>query len=316
MTPRRPARRATGTGPRTGAGRFGGPGTAKEEAVVIEVDGLSYTYRGGSRPTVRDVSFRVGPGEVFGFLGPSGAGKSTVQKILTGRLEPFEGTVRVLGRDVAGRGADYYEEIGVGFELPNLFMKLTGRENLRFFASFYRSTADLTGLLARVGLDEHADRRVEDYSKGMKMRLCFVRALLHDPRVLFLDEPTSGLDPVNARLLKDMVQEQRRRGKAVFLTTHNMHDAEELCDRVAFFVDGTVRRTGAPKELCAQDSRRHVVVEYRQDGVLAVKEFPLDRLGTDEAFLDVLRRHELVSVHSRERSLEDVFVAATGRKLT
>ncbi|MBW1597679.1 ABC transporter ATP-binding protein [Streptomyces sp. JJ38] len=283
---------------------------------MIEVDGLTYTYRGGSRPTVRDISFTVGPGEVFGFLGPSGAGKSTVQKILTGRLAPFEGTVRILGRDIRGRGPEYYEDIGVGFELPNLFMKLTARENLRFFASFYRSTADITELLARVGLDADADRRVEDFSKGMKMRLCFVRALLHDPRVLFLDEPTSGLDPVNSRLLKDMVLEQRGRGKSVFLTTHNMHDAEELCDRVAFFVDGEIRLSGAPGELRADGSRRSVVVEYRQDGVVSAKEFALDRLGTDETFVELLRHHELVSVHSRERSLEDVFVTATGRRLS
>jgi fluoroquinolone transport system ATP-binding protein len=283
---------------------------------VIEVDGLSYTYRGGTRPTVRDVSFTVEPGEIFGFLGPSGAGKSTVQKILTGQLESFEGSVRVLGCDVAGRGVEYYEEIGVGFELPNLFMKLTARENLRFFASFYRSAVNLVELLARVGLDKDADRRVEDFSKGMKMRLCFVRALLHDPRVLFLDEPTSGLDPVNARLLKDMVVEQRRSGKSVFLTTHNMHDAEELCDRVAFFVDGSIRRSGAPRELCAQKAQRSVVVEYRQDGRIASQSFPLERLGTNEAFQDLLRGRELVSVHSQEQSLEDVFVAATGRKLT
>nr|ALD83689.1 ATP binding protein [Streptomyces sp. CNH365] len=288
----------------------------EEEAVVIEVEGLSYTYRGGTRPTVKDVSFTVGPGEIFGFLGPSGAGKSTVQKIITGQLESFEGSVRVLGRDVAGRGVEYYEEIGVGFELPNLFMKLTARENLRFFASFYRSSVDILELLAQVGLDGDADRRVEDFSKGMKMRLCFVRALLHDPQVLFLDEPTSGLDPVNSRLLKDMVVEQSRRGKSVFLTTHNMHDAEELCDRVAFFVEGSIRQIGAPRDLCALPDERTVVVEYRQDGTVASRKFPLDRLGTDTAFLELLREREVVSVHSQEQSLEDVFVAATGRKLT
>lgn len=283
---------------------------------LIDVEGLSYTYRGSSRPTVRDISFRVRPGEVFGFLGPSGAGKSTVQKILTGQLDSFDGEVRVNGQDVAGCGAEYYEHIGVGFELPNLFMKLTARENLRFFASFYRSSVDPVELLARVGLDADADRRVEDYSKGMKMRLCFIRALLHDPQVLFLDEPTSGLDPVNARLLKDIILEQRERGKAVFLTTHNMHDADELCDQVAFFVDGTIRRSGSPRQLRTQDSARTVVVEFREGDSLASKEFPLNGLGTDGAFLDLLRTRELMSVHSREESLEDVFVAATGRKLT
>lgn len=285
-------------------------------ATVIEVDGLSYTYRAASRPAVSDVAFTVGAGQIFGLLGPSGAGKSTIQRILTGQLDSYEGTVRVLGQDLAGRGAGYYEDIGVGFELPNHFVKLTARENLRFFASFYRSTLDPDELLARLGLEDAADQRVEEFSKGMKMRLCFVRAILHDPQVLFLDEPTSGMDPVNARLLKDMVVDQRDHGKTVLLTTHNMHDAAELCDQVGFFVDGTIREIGAPKDLTARGSVRSVVVEYRTGGEVMSDEFGIDELGENETFLRVLREHEVVSIHSQEQTLEDVFIATTGRKLT
>jgi fluoroquinolone transport system ATP-binding protein len=282
---------------------------------VIEVENLTFAYRGTQGAAVRDVSFNVAAGEIFGFLGPSGAGKSTIQKILTGLLRSYEGRVRILGSEVSSRGPEYYEDIGVGFELPNHFMKLTALENLRFFASFYRAPADPLALLARVGLEDVAHRRVEDFSKGMKMRLCFVRALLHEPRVLFLDEPTSGLDPVNARMLKDIVVEEKERGTTIFLTTHNMHDAEQLCDRVAFLVDGEIRRSGEPKVLVGEGARRTVLVTYREGNELLSREFPLDGLDADREFLELLRRRDVVSLHSQESSLEDVFVEATGRRL-
>lgn len=282
---------------------------------MIEVEGLSYKYPGNDHLAVNDVSFCVQPGEIFGFLGPSGAGKSTTQKILTGLLKSYTGTVRILGEDLRHQGREYYERIGVGFELPNHFAKLSALENLRFFASFYGKTVDPVGLLARVGLERDVHQRVEKFSKGMKMRLCFVRALLHSPEVLFLDEPTSGLDPVNARVLKDMVVEQAEQGRTIFLTTHNMHDAEELCDRVAFLVDGAIKRIGAPGELRAAESTRRVVVKYRKGDIAGTQEFNLDHLGDDPEFIELLRQEELISIHSREPSLDDIFIATTGRRL-
>lgn len=282
---------------------------------MIEVERLAFGYRPGQL-TVRDVSFTVKPGEIFGFLGPSGAGKSTTQKVIIGLLKPYEGSVRVLGREVREQGPDYYQSIGVGFELPNHFVKLTAMENLRFFASFYAATADPRELLERVGLGDDADQRVEQFSKGMKVRLNFVRALLHDPQVLFLDEPTSGLDPVNARLLKDIVLEQRERGKSIFLTTHNMADADELCDQVAFIVDGEIRRVGSPAQLRIEGGRREIRVQFRDDGEIRSAEFPLDDLGRQEDFLALIRERELVTVHSEEATLEDVFIQTTGRRLT
>ena len=292
-------------------------GTESSQAeAMITVEHLSYRYPGGSCPAVRGISFQVKPGEIFGFLGPSGAGKSTTQKVLIGLLSPYEGEVRVLGQPLRAQGPQYYEQIGVGFELPNHFAKLTAMENLRFFASFYSATVDPRELLARVGLVEAADQRVEEFSKGMRMRLSFVRALLHDPRVLFLDEPTSGLDPVNARLLKEMIREQRERGKCVFLTTHNMHDADELCDRVAFMVDGEIRQIGSPKELRATSGEGRVEVTYREGDLIRSAEFPLNGLADETDFLGILRDREIVSLHSQEISLEDVFVQTTGRRLT
>lgn len=286
-------------------------------AKAVEAHQLIYSYPGSDEPTVRGVSFEVGKGEIFGFLGPSGAGKSTTQRILVGTLKGFEGTARVLGRDLRDVGPEYYEHIGVGFELPNHYSKLTALENLRFFASFYsRGTREPRELLALVGLLEHAGKRVEDFSKGMKMRLNFVRAIMHDPEVLFLDEPTSGLDPVNARVIKDIIIDQRRLGKTIFLTTHNMHDAEELCDRVAFIVDGRIKLIDAPMRLRTGERLRRVLVEYTVDGELMSQEFPLDGLGRNGAFLDLLRDHEVISLHSQEPTLEDLFIQATGRRLS
>ena len=282
---------------------------------MIEVESLSYTYPGTEAPTVKGISFTLGKGEILGFLGPSGSGKSTTQKVLTGILSPFVGDVRVFGQDLRGKGPEYYERIGVGFELPNHFMKLTARENLRFFASFYSKPRDPMELLGMVGLGEHANRRVEHFSKGMKMRLNFARAILHNPSILFLDEPTNGLDPVNARMMKDIVLEQRERGMSVFLTTHNMHDAEELCDQVAFLVDGEIIKLGHPKELRSQDSRRRLIVEYVEDERPCLREFSLDDLVDNQEFLELLRHRKLVSIHSQEPSLEDIFVATTGRGL-
>ena len=174
-------------------------------AEVIRVRGLTFTYPKSTQPAVRGMDFSVGRGEIFGFLGPSGAGKSTTQKLLIGLLRGHGGEAVVWGKDPLAWGPDYYQRIGVSFELPNHYQKLTGLENLRFFASLYDGeTQDPIALLDAVGLADDANTRVGKYSKGMQMRLTFVRALLNDPELLFLDEPTSGLDPVNARKVKNI----------------------------------------------------------------------------------------------------------------
>jgi fluoroquinolone transport system ATP-binding protein len=191
----------------------------------------------------------VGRGEIFGFLGPSGAGKSTTQKLLIGLLHNHGGEAAVWGRDPLDWGPDYYERIGVSFELPNHYQKLTGLENLRFFASLYGgATLDPMELLDAVGLADDAHTRVGKYSKGMQMRLTFARSLINDPDLLFLDEPTSGLDPVNARKVKNMILDLKARGRTVFFTTHDMATADGLCDRVAFVVDGTIVASDRPAE--------------------------------------------------------------------
>jgi len=285
---------------------------------VIEVRGLTFTYPRSSAPTLRGMDFAVGRGEIFGFLGPSGAGKSTTQKLLTGLLRGHGGQLTVWGRDPCDWGHGYYERIGVSFELPNHYQKLTGLENLSFFASIYGgATADPMQLLTVLGLADDAHTRVGKYSKGMQVRLTFARSLINDPELLFLDEPTSGLDPVNARTVKDMIAGLKAHGRTVFLTTHDMATADELCDRVAFVVDGTIVALDTPAELKIARSKRRVRVEYRGDhGDLEVAEFPMDTLADNPGFHAVLRDRHVETIHSTEASLDDVFVEITGRRLT
>jgi fluoroquinolone transport system ATP-binding protein len=285
---------------------------------VIRVRGLTFTYPKSTEPAVRGMDFSVGRGEIFGFLGPSGAGKSTTQKLLIGLLRGHGGEAAVWGKDPLAWGPDYYQRIGVSFELPNHYQKLTGLENLRFFASLYDvDTLDPMELLDAVGLADDANTRVAKYSKGMQMRLTFARSLVNDPELLFLDEPTSGLDPVNARKVKNIVLDLKARGRTIFLTTHDMATADELCDSVAFVVDGEIVALNTPAELKIARSQRVVRVEYRgSNGALETAEFGLDGLADDAGFHAVLRDNQVATIHSREASLDDVFVEVTGRRLT
>ncbi|MDJ0864763.1 MAG: ABC transporter ATP-binding protein [Myxococcota bacterium] len=284
---------------------------------VIRVRSLRFTYPGADAATVCGIDFEVARGEIFGFLGPSGAGKSTTQKVLIGLLPEFAGEARVLDRDLRGLAPDYYEEVGVSFEVPNLFQKLTARENLRYFASLYAGATEAPeALLERVGLQADGNVRVGQFSKGMKVRLGFARALLNRPRLLFLDEPTAGLDPVNAQRVKDEIRAAREAGCTVFLTTHDMAAADQLCDRVAFMVDGSLATIDSPRELKLRHGRRSVRVEYRDDGRLYTRDFELAGLGRDAEFAALLREREIETIHTQETSLEQVFIDVTGRSLT
>ena len=283
---------------------------------MIEVTGLGFAYPGAAQPAVRDLAFAVEDGEIFGFLGPNGAGKSTTQKVLTGLLRDYVGKVEVLGREVRDWGSDLYEQIGVGFELPVHYGRLTARENLNYFASLYHDeTADPDELLEQVDLLRQADVRVERLSKGMRVRLSFARSILCRPRLLFLDEPTTGLDPVSARRVKDLILQHRARGVTVFLTTHDMATADELCDRVAFLVDGRIALVDSPRALKVRHGEQRVRVEYRVGGTLEQREFPLAGLADNEAFLAALREPSLETIHTQETSLERIFIRVTGREL-
>lgn len=280
---------------------------------MISVKNLKFSYT--RQPFIENMSFEVKDGEIFGFLGPSGAGKSTLQKILTGLLRNYAGSVIVSDAEVKRHDNSFYENIGVDFEFPSLYEKLTARENLKFFSSLYRKQTDIDFLLERVGLLHEANKKVAEYSKGMKSRVNFIKALLHDPILLFLDEPTSGLDPSNAGRIKEMILQEKGKGKTIILTTHNMYDATELCDRVAFIVDGKLRALDTPRNLIMSRGASKVRYTYSQNGREEGREIPLNQTGEDSLLQSLLRENRLLSIHSSEPTLNDIFVEITGRRL-
>jgi fluoroquinolone transport system ATP-binding protein len=278
---------------------------------MIDVDQLTFSYPHTASPTLRGLSFSIGRGEVYGLLGPSGAGKSTTQRILMGLLRGFGGNVRLFGEPVERAGRSLYERIGVSFELPALYLRLTAIENLKLFAALYdRPTLDAREVLAEVDLADAAEQRVDQFSKGMKMRLNLARALLHDPDLLFLDEPTTGQDPARSRTTRDLMRGLKARGKTIFLTTHNMAEAEEVCDRVGFLSKGTIPVTGSPADLKRQFGEPRVDVTAKGLQGLEQHTFPLAALGANDTFQALLRDEAIVSMHSREASLDDVFIQA------
>lgn len=290
---------------------------------MINVEGLTYTYPSGSSPALRELTFDVGKGEVFGFLGPNGAGKTTLQNVLIGLIRGWQGSVRVLDRPLGEWDADYYRSIGVSFEAPNHYLKLTARENLEYFRSLYDGKADtVEEVLAIVGLEDHADKAVGEFSKGMKNRLNFARSLLHRPKLWFLDEPTAGLDPVNAVRIREIIRQRQELGVTTVVTTHDMTTAEIVCDRVAFIIEGQIAVIDAPDALRRRFGSREVEVRWEGAGSEkggadddGAERFPLDGLADNNGFLDALRRPGLSTVHSQEASLEDVFLQVTGRSL-
>lgn len=262
------------------------------------------------------MSFDVKEGEVFGFLGPSGAGKTTTQRLIIGLLRNYLGKIEVLGKERNQWGKDYYENIGVAFDFPNLYTKLTAKENMQLIGAYYKNVCENPDkLLERVGLLPEKDVRVESFSKGMKMRLNFVRSIMHNPRLMFFDEPTSGLDPMNAHIIKEIILEQKRANKTIFLTTHNMTVAEQLCDRVAFIVEGKIVVIGSPKDLMIEHGKRTVKVEFRMNGNTQEQDFDIQNLGENIEFMSILKSAEIKTIHSCEATLEDIFIKLTGRNL-
>lgn len=295
---------------------------------MLLVKNLFFSY--SKKPFIENMNFIVEKGEIFGFLGPSGAGKTTLQKILTGLITSYQGSVKLGGVECREHDNRFYENIGVDFEFSTLYEKLSARQNLEFFSSLYKKrTKNISEMLAGVGLQHDADKKVSDFSKGMKSRLNFVKALLHDPQILFLDEPTSGLDPSNSRLMKDMILQQKGKGKTIFLTTHNMSDAAELCDRVAFIVNGGIKALDSPRNLIMRKGAAKVTYTYLN------QQAPKDEVPLSSAFSDaelrgeclmartsedillsnLIKENRLQSIHSSEPDLNDIFIDVTGRAL-
>lgn len=284
---------------------------------MIAVRNLYHDYEGNGRYAVKDVSFTIEKGQIFGFLGPSGAGKSTVQNIMIGLLPLQQGGITLNGRPVQGLQASFFNQIGVSFEHPNLYTKLTGYENLKYYAGLFDvPTADPLQLLEMVGLKEDAHKRAASYSKGMKQRLVFARALINKPRILFLDEPTSGLDPNLASVVKDVIRQKREEGATIFLTTHNMFIAEELSDQVGFINEGALAALDTPRSLKLRYGENSVRVEYRHGSGLETAVFFLDNPADRAAFNEIVNTRDVQTMHTQEATLEQIFIKLTGRGLT
>jgi len=283
---------------------------------MITVKNLQYTYPQQEKKALQNINFDIDKGEIFGFLGPSGSGKSTTQKILYKLLSGYAGEVAIMGKDLQAWGRDFYTHIGVGFELPNHYLKLTALENLQFFAAFYdKSYAAPLDLLRMVGLEKDADKPVGDFSKGMKMRLNFVRAFMHAPDILFFDEPTSGLDPTNAHIVKNIIKQLRNEGKTIFITTHQMYDADELCDVVAFLVDGEILALDTPQALKLQHAKNSIAISLKDQPNAQKLFLDLHNLHENQTFMQALRDNNIATIHSQEATLDDVFITVTGRNL-
>lgn len=215
---------------------------------AIEVTNMTRNYNGLT--ALDSINFNVKPGEIFGYLGPNGAGKTTTIRILTGQLRPSSGKGEVMGCDVVDDRENLKPQIGVVFDTHNLYERLSGRDNLRFYARLYRvGKARVEEVLAQVGLLDRAKDKLKTYSNGMKQRLLIARALLHKPKVLFLDEPTRGLDPNVSRDIRGIIVDLVKDGMTVFLTTHYMEEADQLSDRVAIIDRGRIVAIDSPEKL-------------------------------------------------------------------
>jgi fluoroquinolone transport system ATP-binding protein len=283
---------------------------------ILRVCGLAYRYPGSLGPVLRGLDFEIREGEVFGFLGPNGSGKSTTQKLLTRILPGYQGKVEIFGRDLHSMGDDFYNRIGVCFEFPNLYEKLTAEENLEFYGGFFDvPTERPSELLERLDLPVGDRRSVAQYSKGMKMRLVVARSLMNRPRFWFLDEPTAGQDPEHAVQVRELIRERAASGTTVFLTTHNMSVADELCDRVAFLVAGEITVIDTPRQLKLRNARKIARVEAANGTGVEIHDFPLqDELGKHR-FIEWIRDRDVQTIHTLEPSLEDVFLKMTERGL-
>jgi ABC-2 type transport system ATP-binding protein len=313
------------------------PDATSTSRPAIEVRSLTKSY--GAVPAVDGVSFDVRSGELFGFLGPNGAGKTTTVRILTGVIQADKGSASIMGFPAGSLKAK--QLAGVVPEMANAYADLSGWDNLMLMATLYGIAPDHARerggrLLESLGLVERKDSAVKTYSKGMRQRLILGMALISEPQVLFLDEPTSGLDVQSARLIKDMLRSLTDRGKTIFLTTHDMDEANQLCDRVAIINKGRIVAIDAPERLRMATSSRHSVEVSFSNGVTAEELASLPGVNAVQKLADKYRLYtdtpgelvvtlanhssatglKIVSLNILAPSLEDAFLALTGKDAT
>lgn len=277
---------------------------------AIEIKNIEQSF--GQKRVLDGVSLSIGKGQIFGLLGPSGAGKTTLIKILTGQLKPTGGSAVTLGKTACELHGSDYDRIGMMMDSFGLYERMSCIENLRLFTKIYRVPKEKVRLaLERVGLGGAAKTPALNLSKGMRNRLLLARAFMREPEVLFLDEPTSGLDPATTREIHALIREERERGTTVFLTTHNMTEAETLCDGIALLCDGKIVEQGEPKEICRRYNHQKTVRLHLRSGEDI--ELPHDEASAGK-IAGYFADGSVETIHSAEPTLESVFMELTGRR--
>jgi len=278
---------------------------------AIEVKGLAKYF--ANFKAIEGVDFQVKKGEIFGFLGPSGSGKTTTIKILTGQLDPTEGEAFVFGENVSHlKNPKARKRFGVLTDNSGLYGRLTIYENLKLYCELYDLPLHkIDEALGFVNLKEESKKKVATLSKGMTQRVVLARAILHEPELLFLDEPTSALDPVNTLHIYEGLRALNKKGTTIFLTTHDMQEADTLCNRVAFLNKGKIRLLDKPSELKKQYADSTITVELTNDEKIQLRK---DAAGAEEMY-QLMKENRVVTVHSNEPTLGDIFVKVTGGEL-
>ncbi|WP_438498436.1 ABC transporter ATP-binding protein [Paenibacillus sp. IHBB 3054] len=282
---------------------------------MIQLTEVSKSFQ--EKRAVDRLSFSVGEGEVFGFLGPNGAGKTTTIRMMTGLLQPSEGQILINGMNISQHKKKVHAEIGVVFELPNLYVRSSIRDNLELFADLYGvSKGRLDEVIGSLQLEERQKFKVGSLSKGWKQRVLIARSLLHRPKVLFMDEPTSGLDPNSAALIRKYIMRIKDEGTTIVITTHDMHEAEELSDRVGIMHAGRLVALDNPQSLKKAYGKAEIEAEYWQEDKVMSTSWPLADEMTKDHIYQLMASGKLISLHSKEASLADVFAALTGSELS
>ena len=272
---------------------------------IIETRLLQMSFQ--HHMVLKGIDLTINQGEIFGLIGPSGVGKTTLINILTGQLLPTSGEVFVFGRDTKQLGDTEYSQMGMVFDVPGLFERLSCEQNLSIFADIYGiDKKRISHVLEKVNLAASAKTKVSRLSKGMRQRLIIARAILHSPKLLFLDEPTSGLDPLNTSDIHKLILSLKESGTTIFLTTHKMDEAMSLCDRVALLSEGVLIENDAPDEICRKynlENSLHILLKNGERVILP------NTADSQETISEYMKNEQIVSIHSSEPNLEDVFLS-------
>ncbi|KAF1080725.1 MAG: Efflux ABC transporter, ATP-binding protein [Candidatus Rifleibacterium amylolyticum] len=280
---------------------------------AIEVEGLAKSY--GQTEVVKGISFSVRHGEIFGFLGPNGAGKTTSIRMMIGEVPFSNGKISILGHSIPSQTHQTRTRVGVVPDYQNLYDRITIRQNLEFFSALNNvSSSRVDEVLAEVFLTEHQYKACKDLSRGLRQRALIARGLLHKPALFFLDEPTSALDPHSARLIRELVLKLKSNGTTVFLTTHYMEEADQLCDRLAIMNAGEIVACDSPENLKKNFGRKSVRVEYLEHEMKQMTEYSLETTDDTGIVADLLRAGRILKIHSQEATLEEVFMKVTGAR--